>query len=90
MDAISVVVCCELDDVCATLSVYDLYALHWTLRRVCSDGIHVRNTGVIERELWSRGFLVRPEGSMVLKLPPLSTGKQTGSQNSIQTDYDTL
>ena len=60
----------ELDDVCASLSVYDLYVLHWTSRRVCSDGIHIRIAGVIERELWSRGFLVRPEGSMVLKLPP--------------------
>ena len=72
MEAIDVVVCREFDDVCASLSVYDLYALHWTSRRVCSDGIHIQNTGVIQRELWSRGlhFLVRPEGSMVLKLPP--------------------
>ena len=70
MEAIAVVVCRELDDVCATLSVYDLYALHWTSRRLCRASIHIRNTGVIERELWSRGFLVRPEGSMVMKLPP--------------------
>ena len=70
MEAIAVVVCHELDDVCANLSVYDLYALHWTSRRLCRDSIHIRNTGVIERELWSRGFLVRPEGSMVMKLPP--------------------
>ena len=68
MEAIAVSVCRELDDVCATMSVYDLYALHWTSRRLCSPGIHIRNTGVIERELWSRGVLVRPEGSMVLKL----------------------
>ena len=70
MEAFAVVACREIDDVYATLSVYDLYALHWTLRRVCSDGIHTRNTGVIERELWSRGLLVRPEGSMILKLRP--------------------
>jgi hypothetical protein len=70
MEAIAVVVCHELDDVCANLSVYDLYALHWTSRRLCRASIHIRNTGVIERELWSRGFLVRPEGSMVMKLPP--------------------
>ena len=37
---------------------------------MCSDDIHTQNTGVIKRELWSRGFLVRPEGSIVLKLPP--------------------
>ena len=45
---------------------------------MCSDGILTQNTGVtegcgvIERELalWSREFLVRPEGSTVLKLPP--------------------
>ena len=30
MEAIAVVVCRGLDDVCATLSVYDRYALHWT------------------------------------------------------------
>ena len=30
MEAIAVVVCRELDDACALLSVYDLYALHWT------------------------------------------------------------
>ena len=32
--------------------------------------MHLRNTSAIERELWQRGFLIRPEGSMVLKLPP--------------------
>ena len=50
MEAIAVVVCRELDDVCATLSVYDLYALHWTSRRLCRASIHIRNTGVVERE----------------------------------------
>ena len=37
---------------------------------MCSGGIQIRNTGVIERELWSRRVLVRREGAMVLKLPP--------------------
>ena len=37
---------------------------------MCSPGVHLRNTSVIEKELWQRGFTVRPEGSMVLKLPP--------------------
>ena len=59
MEAIAVSVCRKLDDVCATLSVYDLYVLHWTSQRLCSPGIYIRNTSVIERELWSRGFLVR-------------------------------
>ena len=68
--AIAVSVCRKLDDVCATMSVYDLYAVQWTSRRMWSPGIHIRNADVIKRELWSRGFLVRPERSMVLKLPP--------------------
>ena len=30
MEAMPVVVCGELDDVCGSLSVYDLYTLHWS------------------------------------------------------------
>lgn len=70
MAAIALTVCRDLEDTCEGLSVFNLYVLHWISRRVCSPGVHLRNTSVIERELWQRGFLVRPEGSMVLKLPP--------------------
>ena len=70
MVAIALTVCRDLEDTCEGLSVFNLYALHWTSRRVCSTGVHLRNTSVIERELWQRDFLVRPEGSKVLKLPP--------------------
>ena len=71
----SLPVCHQLDDMalCATMSVYDLYALHCTSRRLCSPG-HIRNTGVIDRGPWSRGFLIRPEESMVLTLHPSAPG----------------
>ena len=72
MVAIALTVCRDLEDTCKGLSVFNLYALHcnWTSRRVCSPAVHLRNTSVIERELWQRAFLVRQAGSVVLKLPP--------------------
>ena len=72
MVAVALTVCRDLDDTCQSLqhsdSVYNLYALHWTSRRVCTPGVHLRNASAVKKELWQRAFMVTPEGSMVMKL----------------------
>ena len=52
MVAIALTVCHNLDNTYQTLSVYNLYALHWTSRQVCTPGVHLRNMSVIDKELW--------------------------------------
>ena len=55
MEAIAVVVCRELDDVCATLSVYDLYMLCIGHHDDCAGRVYISETLVLLRESCGAG-----------------------------------